>query len=91
MTHDRRGAVQGMGDHLAVNLAYWNMRTTLDLDDDLLAALVDRHPELSKTEAIEVAIRAYLEQTGIDGLRHRAGSMQIEDLSAALRRHDRHT
>jgi hypothetical protein len=76
-----------MSDYLANS----GMRTTLDLDDDLISALIDRHPELPKTEAIETAIRTYLEETAIDGLRRRAGSMQIEDLSPVLRQRDRHT
>lgn len=67
------------------------MRTTLDIDDDLLSALASRHPELSKTEAIEAAIRSYLAESAIDGLRERAGLMEIEDLSEELRRQDRHT
>jgi hypothetical protein len=67
------------------------MRTTLDLDDDLVSALASRHPELSKTEAIEAAIRGYLNQSAIDGLRRLAGTMDIEDLSQELRHKDRHT
>src|SRR6266545_3943359 len=39
----------------------WHMRTTLDLDDGLVEALTSRHPGLSRTEAIERAIRTYLE------------------------------
>lgn len=67
------------------------VRTTLDLDDDLVSALASRHPDLSKTEAIEAAIRSYLNESAIDGLRRRAGSMDIQDLSEGLRRIDRHT
>ena len=36
------------------------MRITLDLDDSLIEALSSRHPDLSKAEAIEMALRAYL-------------------------------
>ena len=81
-----------MGD--AICQPIWHtaaMRTTLDLDDDLVSALVSRHPDLSKTEAIEAAIRSYLNESAIDGLRRRAGSMDIEDLSEELRHLDRHT
>jgi Arc/MetJ family transcription regulator len=67
------------------------MRTTLDLDDDLLAALVSRHPGVSKTEAIETAIRTYLRESAIEQLRELAGTMDIEDVSRELRRADRHT
>jgi len=67
------------------------MRTTLDLDDDLVSALVAQHPELSKTDAIEIAIRVYLEQSAIEGLRTHAGRMDIEDTSGDLRTADRTT
>lgn len=67
------------------------MRTTLDLDDALMAALAARHPDLSKTEAIEVAVRAYLRSTAATGLRRVAGSFPIEDVSQALRAVDRRT
>jgi Arc/MetJ family transcription regulator len=67
------------------------MRTTLDLDDDLVTALVSRHPELTKTEAIEAAIRSYLNESAIDGLRRLAGTLDIEDLSEEFRHRDRHT
>jgi Arc/MetJ family transcription regulator len=33
------------------------MRTTLDIDDDLLAAVLARYPGSTKTEAIEAAPR----------------------------------
>jgi hypothetical protein len=67
------------------------MRTTLDLDDALVLALLSQHPDLSKTDAIETAIRAYLRDTAIERLRSRAGSFDIEDVSTELRRSDRHT
>lgn len=67
------------------------MRTTLDLDDDLVAALATQHPGLTKTEAIELAIRSYVEHAAVDCLRRRAGSMEIVDLSDERRRWDRHT
>jgi Arc/MetJ family transcription regulator len=65
------------------------MRTTLDIDDDLLAALLARHPGSSKTEAIEKALRAYLAEDAISRLRGLAGTLDIEDVSAAFRDHDR--
>jgi hypothetical protein len=67
------------------------MRTTLDLSDDVVDALTARHPDLSKTEAIELAIRAYLSQSAADRLRALAGLLEIEDVSADLRSIDRHT
>ena len=72
-------------------VAYSDMRTTLDLNDDLLAALMARHPDLSKTEAIEVAIRQHLAELSVAGLRGFAGRMDIEDISADLRKRDRQT
>jgi hypothetical protein len=67
------------------------MRTTLDLDDDLMRALLDLHPGISKTEAVETAIRAYLADdvnARIDALR---AGIDIEDVSRESRRQDRHT
>jgi Arc/MetJ family transcription regulator len=72
-------------------MADWSMRTTLDLDDDLISALLIRHPGVSKTEAIEMAIRVYLRESAMEGLRRRAGTMEIEDLSDGPRRQDRDT
>jgi Arc/MetJ family transcription regulator len=67
------------------------MRTTLDLDDALVAALMERHPNASKTEAIETAIREYIRTDAIAKLRAMAGRMNIQDLSKELRAGDRHT
>jgi len=67
------------------------MRTTLDLTDDVVDALTARHPDLSKTEAIELAIRAYLSQSAAERLRALAGHLEIDDVSADLRGVDRHT
>lgn len=66
-----------------------SMRTTLDLDDDLMAALLARTPGLSKTEAIERALRAYLADDAASRLRALAGAVEIEDVSAAMRERDR--
>ncbi len=65
------------------------MRTTLDLDDSLLEALMRRHPDASKTEAIQRAVRAYLLDDAVERLRRLAGSVEVDDLSATLRSHDR--
>ncbi len=67
------------------------MRTTLDLDDDLVAALLVRNPGSSKKEAVEEAIRAYLATDALDRLRALAGSFPIDDVSRELRRLDRRT
>ena len=65
------------------------MRTTLDLDDELMAALLTRCPGASRTEAIE-RVRAYLLADAATRLRELGGTMQIEDRSAELRSRDRH-
>lgn len=62
------------------------MRTTLDLDDSLMEALLARHPGTSKREAVERAIRAYLSLDAVDRIRSLVGRLEIEDLSAELRR-----
>jgi hypothetical protein len=65
------------------------MRTTLDLDDALVSALLARHPGASKTEAIEIAVRRYLAESAVSRLRQLAGSVEIDDVSAEMRRADR--
>lgn len=67
------------------------MRTTLDIDDDLLRALLARYPGKSKTEAIETALRAHLAEEAAKWLMEMAGKLEIEDVSAELRRVDRHS
>jgi len=67
------------------------VRTTLELDDVLLASLMARLPGASKTEAIQRAVRFYLTHDTVDQLRQLAGTMEIEDLSQHLRRADRTT
>ena len=67
----------------------WHMRTTLDLDDGLVDALMTRYPGVSRTEAIEQAIRAHLEADAVERLVARAGSFEIEDVSGLLRAVDR--
>jgi len=65
------------------------MRTTLDLDDNLVAALLERHPG-SKTAAVEVAIRGYLDLVSIASLEAAAGTFpDLEDVSGELRELDR--
>lgn len=62
------------------------MRTTLELDDDLMDALLARHPGASKRQAVERAIREYLAGDAARRLRALRGKVEIEDLSAELRR-----
>ena len=64
----------------------YGMRTTLDLDDGLMSALLARHPGASKREAVENALRAYLALDGVERIRALRGKLEIEDLSGELRR-----
>lgn len=65
------------------------MRTTLDLDDVLVESLTARYPGVPRTEAIERAIRAYLEMDSVAQLLSLAGSVDIVDVSGELRAADR--
>ncbi len=65
------------------------IRTTLDIDDALLDALRTRLPDRTKTEAIEEAIRVYLRSDVARELKALAGSVEVTDVSAELRRVDR--
>ena len=62
------------------------MRTTLDVDDALMEALMARHPGASKRQAVETAIREYLANDSVQRLRALKGKVDIKDLSAELRR-----
>jgi hypothetical protein len=65
------------------------MRISLDLDDQLMNALMARHPGETKTEAIESAIAEHVCPDGVKWLLANAGRVEIEDLSAELRAADR--
>ena len=56
-----------------------------------MRTLLDRLPGRSKTDAIEHAIEAFLADDSVDRLKSLAGTMEIEDLSLALRTLDRTT
>jgi Arc/MetJ family transcription regulator len=62
------------------------MRTTLDLDDGLMEALLARHPGASKRQAVERAIRHYLELDAAERMRSLRGRLDVEDVSRELRR-----
>lgn len=89
MTSFRVGAARRIHDWVVICHTICQMRTTLDIDGDLLSALRDRHPDASKTEAIELAVRGYLNSSAADRLRELAGKIEIEDLSRELRSLDR--
>lgn len=65
------------------------VRTTLDLDDELMGELLSRLPGVSKTSAIEQAIAAFLDRHTVAKLTALAGTMEVEDVSAELRSRDR--
>jgi Arc/MetJ family transcription regulator len=65
------------------------MRTTLDLNDDLMAALMRRHPGATKTRAVEQAIASHLRTDALAKLRDLARRIDIEDASSELRKIDR--
>jgi hypothetical protein len=65
------------------------MRTTLDLDDRLMEALMNRYPGESKTKAVEAAIAEHLRRGAVDWLLENAGGIEIEDLSGGMRALDR--
>jgi hypothetical protein len=67
------------------------MRTTLDIEDHLLEALLARHPGVSKREAVERAIAGYLSKDAAARTMALRGSIDIEDASANLRQADRRT
>lgn len=50
------------------------MRTTLDIDDRLMEALMARSPGLSKTKAIERAIDQFVQKDVIESLRKLRGA-----------------
>ena len=65
------------------------IRTTLDIDDRLLDALMARSPGLSKTKAIERAIDHYVKEDVYESLRKLRGSRaQMVDFSIENRRLD---
>jgi Arc/MetJ family transcription regulator len=65
------------------------MRTTLDLDDDLMEALMVRHPGVTKTKAVEAAIEDHVRRGAVEWLLANAGNIEIEDVSKEMRAIDR--
>ena len=54
------------------------MRTTINVKDDLMNALMKRAMVGSKTKAIELAIKEYLEKQAIEDLIALSGQIQID-------------
>jgi NADP-dependent 3-hydroxy acid dehydrogenase YdfG len=65
------------------------MRTTLDIDDRLMEALMIRHPDETKTKAVEAAIESYVRRGAVDWLLANAGTIEMDDVSSAMRVDDR--
>ena len=65
------------------------MRTTLDIDDHLMEALMARHPGMSKTKAVEAAIEHHVRRSAMDELLKMRGKLDIEDVSREMRAIDR--
>lgn len=66
------------------------MRTTLDIDDRLLDALMARSPGMSKTKAIERAIDQYVKTDAYDRVRALRGAFAgMADMTAELDSLDR--
>ena len=54
------------------------MRTTINVKDDLMNALMKRAMVGSKTKAIELAIKEYLEKQAIEDLIALSGQIRID-------------
>lgn len=67
----------------------YGIRTTLDIDDRLMEALMARHPGMSKTKAVEAAIEDHVRRGAVDWLLENAGKIEIEDVSKEMRAIDR--
>jgi hypothetical protein len=65
------------------------MRTTLDLDEKLIGALVRESGAASKTEALEQAAREYLRILRIDKMVGHFGKIEIDPVYLDLRKKDR--
>ena len=65
------------------------MRMTLDIDDRWMEALMARHPGVTKTRAVEIAIGEYVRRGAVDWLLENAGKLELEDVAAEMRARDR--
>ena len=54
------------------------MRTTINVKDDLLEALLERTMARSKTKAIEMAIREYLDRKAMEDIISLSGKIHID-------------
>jgi len=54
------------------------MRTTINIQDDLMDALLARTRSKTKTKAIELAIKEYIEKKSIEDLISLSGKVSID-------------
>ena len=54
------------------------MRTTININDDLMNALLKSTKSPTKTQAIETAIKAYLDKKAIEDLISLSGEIDID-------------
>ena len=54
------------------------MRTTINIQDDLMAALMQRTKAKTKTKAIEYSIREFLKKKAIEDLIDLSGKIKID-------------
>lgn len=54
------------------------MRTTINISDELLDALMKRTNARTKTKAIELAIREYLERKSVEDLIALSGKIHVD-------------
>ena len=67
----------------------YGIRTTLDINDRLMEALMARHPGASKTKAVEAAIEDHVRRKAVEWLLEMRGKLDIEDVSKEMRAIDR--
>ena len=65
------------------------MRTTLDIDRELLDKVVEATGERSKTKAVNKALAEYVRRISINEIREMAGKYVIEDTREEQREADR--
>ena len=65
------------------------MRTTLDIDPDLLDTVVETTGERSKTRAVNRALEEYVRRVKINELRAMAGRIPLNDTREQQRAADR--
>ena len=64
------------------------MRTTLNIDKEVLDSVVNLTGEKSKSKAVSAALKEYVRWIKIDELREAAGKFQIDDTRAEQREAD---